>query len=150
MLDNAAIEKTRKWYLEEWYLKDNLKSLDVEKVTSSTLDELLSTCNKTKHIEERWELYDDEVDPERNTWIDVEGEGYGWAWLSKKDKPRKWHGIIKELLMHYIEQKKQNLSQSEEYVIRINTDVKMIYHFIERESEMRDIVYTFSNDEIDY
>lgn len=39
---------------------------------------------KCKNIEvcEYW--YDDENNPDFNTWIDVEGIGYGWMWCSNK------------------------------------------------------------------
>lgn len=150
MLDTKAIEKVKEWYLNDWHLKDNIQSLTVEKVTTTTLNELLSTCINTQNIEERWELYDDEENPDRNTWIDVEGEGYGWAWLTKEDEPSKWHGLIKGLLLDFIEEKRENINQKEEYVIHIDTGTQFIYHFIERESSSRDIVYTFSNEEIDY
>ena len=33
-----------------------------------------------KYIEVKEYLYDDESDPELNTWVDIEGIGYGWIW----------------------------------------------------------------------
>ena len=43
-----------------------------------------SLLKKKKYIEvcEYW--YDDENNPEFNTWIDVEGIGYGWMWCANK------------------------------------------------------------------
>lgn len=44
----------------------------------------------------------------------------------------------------------KGLSNSKEYVVIVKTSEKVIYHFIERDNEMRDTIYTFSDKELDY
>lgn len=37
-----------------------------------------------KYIEVKDYIYDDEKDTELNTWVDIEGIGYGWLWCLNK------------------------------------------------------------------
>lgn len=39
---------------------------------------------KYKYIEVAEFWYDDENDPELNTWLNIEGIGYGWLWASNR------------------------------------------------------------------
>lgn len=124
------------------------KSIIVEKVTESILSNMLEKCDNTKHMEERREYYDDEEDLAHNTWIDVEGEGYGWIW---SDKPKEeWHTLLRNLLLEFIKRKESQIDEADEYVVIVETNNTTIYHFVERESSLRDTIYTFSDDEIDY
>lgn len=62
-------------FLEE-YKYDNANKLGY--VPNKTLSKVLK---RYKHIDVHWYWYDSENRPDFNNWIDVEGLGYGWAWL---------------------------------------------------------------------
>lgn len=44
----------------------------------------LSIINKFKYIDVMEFYYDDKEHPDDNTWIDIEGIGYGWIWTGNK------------------------------------------------------------------
>lgn len=145
-LDKQALRKVK----EKYKNIPNINTVEVEEVTYSTLNKLLKVCNSTKHMEEMIELYDNEEDFTKCSWIDIEGEGYGWLWLKEEDNEDKWHELLKNSMLRFIKNKKIKILKNKEMVIIAKTDTKTIFHFIERETEMRDTIYTFSNEEIVY
>jgi hypothetical protein len=146
MNDKAAVKKVKAMYSDIY----KATSIDVEQIGKVTLTNLLSICDSTKHMEKRIEFYDNKECPDRNNWIDVEGEGYGWIWLKEQDDESKWHGLLKELLLEFIKNKTANLGNKIEYVVVVKIDDKTIFHFVERELSMCDTIYTFSDIELVY
>jgi S-adenosylmethionine:tRNA-ribosyltransferase-isomerase (queuine synthetase) len=135
-----------KLIVEQYHQRLDFKSITVTPVTDEVLKGMLLVCNNTKHIEQRIDWYDDEEDLDRNIWIDVEGEGYGWIWV---DKPMDtWHELIKRELNKYYDLKKTQIREREETVLIVTTTNESIYHYIERDSLKRDTIYRFSNDEL--
>lgn len=126
-----------------------LNDIKVIKVNKDILDELLAVCDSHKHIEEQIQWYTDESDYSFNNWIDVEGEGYGWLWLKEIDNEDKWHSLIKNSLIKYIQKKKDELKEDDKVIV-VSIDDTIVYHFIEREKNMCDVVYRFSNDILFY
>lgn len=146
MNDNNATGFVEKDYNNQ----TDVISVNVSVVNRDILYELLITCKGTKHMEERTLLYDDEENPDTNTWEDVEGEGYGWLWLQEEDNEEKWHDLLKLSLEEYICHREKNLGKRKEYVIVVKSYTQIIYHFIEREYSECDTVFTFSDDDIFY
>lgn len=143
MKNIEAVEK-----LKTHYKSINGSSIRVEKVTESTIKNLVGTCNARTHIEERFEWYDDERDTTQVNWVDVEGEGYGWLWVDKTEELCR--ALLKERLLKYAKAKQAKISDSESYVLIINRENTTIYHFVEREERQLDVIYTLSDDEIFY
>jgi hypothetical protein len=143
MNNQQALEKEREKYIIQY----EEKFMKIEKVTEDILNDMIAICDNTKHMEEVLKLYDDENDPELNTWVDIEGEGYGWIWVNHPEE--QWHEALRNHMIRYIDYKKERIKENDEYVIIINKDKKTIYHFIEREREYRDTIYTFSDEELD-
>ncbi|MGX5609673.1 hypothetical protein ACWKTZ_25190 [Bacillus cereus] len=144
MLNQNAIETVKNNYSNTY----GVQFIQIEQVNETTLKNMLTACDSKKHMEEIINWYTDEEDNTYNNWVDVEGEGYGWLWVDKPED--KWHEILRDSLLKYIENKKQHIIENIEYVIIVSTEIKTIYHFVERESSMRDVIYTFSNEELSY
>ena len=47
-------------------------------------DAEIPNIRKYKYIDVTEFWYDDENDPDYNTWVDVEGMGYGWIWCANR------------------------------------------------------------------
>ena len=47
-------------------------------------DAEIPNIRKYKYIDVTEFWYDDENDPDYNTWVDVEGMGYGWIWCGNR------------------------------------------------------------------
>lgn len=62
----------------------NEHSLFKNEYTISKGKEIKIPVKKYKYIEVCTYYYDSEDNPELNTWIDVEGIGYGWLWCDNK------------------------------------------------------------------
>ncbi len=62
----------------------NRHNLSRNKYTISKGNEIKIPVKKYKYIEVCIYYYDSEDNPELNTWIDVEGIGYGWIWCGNK------------------------------------------------------------------
>lgn len=146
MRNKEAIELVKKEYIDNY----NPNTVHIEQVSETTLINLLSVCDSTKHMEERIDWYDDEEYPDRNNWVDVEGEGYGWLWVKEENDETKWHGLLRELLLEFIKTKEPTIGDTDDYAVIVNTDQKTIYHFVYRESSMYDRIYTFSDEEFDF
>jgi len=90
--------------------------------------------------------YDDEDRPNWNNWTDVEGQGYGWLWLRTPES--KWNIRLQKLVHQYVWEKKKTMKEHNEPIIKVITDSSIIYHFIERDSNKRDVIFEFSNEEL--
>lgn len=144
MLNTTAIENVTDKYKNEY----GEHAFHIEEVTESTFQKMIDDCDEKTYIEEIHELYDDEEDRSLNTWIDVEGEGYGWVCSNLPQEG--WHEAIRDCMFRFIDHKKKQMGQQTEHVCIVRTGETVIYHFIERESELRDTVYTFSDKELEF
>lgn len=113
--------------------------MELVEVSQALLDDVVVEMKKWRFIEENMFLYDDEENPLRNTWVDVEGEGYGWVWNTVEDSPEAWHHLMVERVMDYVT--KRSL-EGQALVIREADSVT--YRFFNREN-WRDISFTFSD-----
>lgn len=58
--------------------------------------------NQFKYIDTYIYWYDDEQQPNTNTWLDIEGIGYGWLWLIYKQSEKlQRKAVIKEAMKLY-------------------------------------------------
>lgn len=64
-------------FTKDW--KHDVKNLGF--VPNKTLTKILK---RYKYIDVTEYWYDDPEHPDRNTWIDIEGMGYGWLWCNYK------------------------------------------------------------------
>ena len=108
---------------------------------------LQMTTSLYKHIEVITNYYDDEDHPEFNNWTDVEGMGYGWAWL-RYDESR-WHEMMSKMVA---EESKGLLREVDDtYYVIYEIEGRKTFHFISsNDNGRRDSIITFSNDEIFY
>jgi hypothetical protein len=141
MLNEEAIMRTTDMY-NKYYKPSSIESIVIDSIT---IKNILNICDNTQHMEFRYEWYDDKDDPETNTWVDVEGEGYGWLWINKPEE--EWHSLLRDQLLDFIDKKNIELNEK---VIVAAYDNKIVYHFIERETLLRDVIFTFSDEEIHY
>lgn len=141
MKDLDAAEKLEKDYIEG-HSKENveLRVLDLD-----LLIEMKKASKNRRYIEERIEFFDDEDDTTEVSWIDIEGEGYGWVWLNHP--PRKWHSEMRKKMLRFVRNLKKTLADNTEkrYVIVVNYVDYTVYHFIDREESECDTIYTFSD-----
>lgn len=147
MKDFQAAEKIKKEYIEG-HIKD---TVDLKIVDLDVLKQMKKSLENMRYIEERLEFYDNESDNFENiNWIDIEGEGYGWVWLNHP--PRKWHSLMRKKALRFIRNMKETLNKDavKRYVIVIKEEDSVIYHFIEREENECDTIYTFSNTFTDF
>jgi hypothetical protein len=109
--------------------------------------ELKMTTSLYDYIEIVTNYYDDfKHMPYRNNWTDVEGMGYGWAWLNYEEKD--WHKMMSKLVSHEAESLLSNMDNIL-YFVYENERVKT-YHFVFIEGMYRtDTLISFSNTEID-
>lgn len=116
-------------------------------LTEKILTEIKMTTSLYECIEVLNNYYTDPENPDFNNWIDVEGFGYGWAW-SRWDENR-WH----EMMSKIVEKDSERLWGDTEdgyYIVSINDGVK-VYHLIGDYGECRkDVVISFSNEELYY
>jgi hypothetical protein len=106
---------------------------------------LKMTTSLYEHIEVTIKHYDDKNKPDFNNWNDVEGMGYGWAWV-RYDEDR-WH----EMMSRMVSKESQGLlrDMDETYYLMYEDERGKVYHFITIHSTHRyDTIITFSNDEL--
>lgn len=78
----VTVEQFIDGYIIDGYIECDLVKLGY--IPNKRLSKVIKSY-KYIDIAEFW--FDDPDEPERNNWIDVEGIGYGWLWLSyKKDR----------------------------------------------------------------
>lgn len=129
-------------------LSPNDKIIKYGRLDEKVLLELKMTTSLYEHIEIVINYYDDDEDrPYCNTWTDVEGMGYGWAWCNYEEKD--WHKMMSNLVSREAESLLKNMDDLL-YFVYENEKVKT-YHFIEVDGVYRnDVLIGFSNDEMFY
>lgn len=113
--------------------------LEVKRINQELLDDMLNSMSEKRFIEEATYYYDDEDNPLENTWIDVEGEGYGWAFLTVEDTPEAWHAMMENRVKEYVSKRALD---GEALVIR--EEESITYRLFNRDN-WHDIAFTFSD-----
>ena len=90
--------------------------------------------------------YSDEEDPDCNNWTDVEGMGYGWAWLRYEEE--RWHEMMGKLIARECETLRHHVNKGY-YVVYEEGEVRT-YHFITNDWYRIDILIGFSNKEMHF
>lgn len=85
--------------LETFVKNNNMNVLWKNKITNKTMKRYI---NQFKYIDTYIYWYDDEQQPNTNTWLDIEGIGYGWLWLVYKQSEKlQRKAVIKEAMKLY-------------------------------------------------
>ncbi len=93
-----------------------------------------------KYIDFRILWYDDPDNPDENTWLDIEGIGYGWLWINRTIKEQK--KVIKQLTKDYY----HNRKNKNVYIIHNKTNIQI---YFDQRAEDAICVLTLSNEQID-
>lgn len=133
-------------YLEQIVSPDN-RIIKYGQLDEKVLLELKMTTSLYDYIQVITDYYDEEDHPYFNNWTDIEGMGYGWAWLNYEEKD--WHKMMEKI----VSSEADSLSRIADeifYIVHENENEK-IYQFIHIEGIYReDIIITFSNNEIEF
>lgn len=84
----------------EKFISDNkLEEYNIRKIGKLPNKILSKIFKEYKYIDviELW--YDDEDNPDRNNWIDIEGMGYGWLWCKYRKSEKKQRKIIRRFAL---------------------------------------------------
>jgi len=106
--------------------------------------ELKMTTSLYEYIEVVTNCYDGEENPYRCNWTDIEGFGYGWAWMQYEEKD--WHKMMGRLVC----QEADSLSTVMDdtlYFVYENSQIKT-YHFVTLNGDRTDVLIGFSNEEM--
>ncbi|GAE36680.1 hypothetical protein [Halalkalibacter akibai] len=130
-------------------IHEHLLSSEDKMIKSGQLDEkivleLKMTTALFDYIQVVNNYYDDEDNPYFNNWTDIEGFGYGWAWMSFEEKD--WH----KMMARMVSSEADDLLKKEEktlYYVYENPTVKT-YHFITLDDWRTDMIVSLSNKEI--
>ncbi len=112
------------------------------KMNEKILMELKMTTSLYDYIEVVTNYYDDDERPYLNNWTDVEGFGYGWAWLNYDEKD--WHKMMSQMASEEVESLPLDKTL---YFVYENEKLKT-YHFVCLGDWREDVVVSFSNEEI--
>mgnify|MGYP000516090508 FL=1 len=84
----------------ETFVKNN--HMKVEWKNKIANKKMKKYINQFKYIDTYIYWYDDEQQPNTNTWLDIEGIGYGWLWLVYKQSEKlQRKAVIKEAMKLY-------------------------------------------------
>lgn len=128
------------------YLPFNSALLHQGKLHEQVLLGLKMTTSLYQYIRVVVNFYEDKNNPRRITWSDVEGMGYGWRWVHYPEE--KWHNMMSKIVQEE-SNKLEKESFEVHYLIYQNGDEK-VFHFISERSDRKEIIITFSNEELDY
>ncbi|WP_080845677.1 hypothetical protein [Cytobacillus gottheilii] len=110
------------------------------------------TTSLYEHIEIVTNFYDDERNPFRCNWTDVEGMGYGWVWMQYEEKD--WHKMMGKLVQH---ETKSLLKVMDDTLYFVYEKKKAkTYHFVTmgrfvtKGGWREDTIITLSNEELFY
>ncbi len=112
------------------------------KLNEKVIMELKMITSLYDYIEVVTNYYDDEDNPYRNSWTDIEGFGYGWAWLGYDEKD--WHKMMSQIAAEEVESLTLDKTL---YFVYENEKLKT-YHFVCLGDWREDVVVSFSNEEI--
>ncbi|WP_303984210.1 hypothetical protein [Niallia circulans] len=128
----------------EHILRPTDKIIKYGLVDEKIILELKMTTSLYEYIEVLNNYYDNEDNPYFNNWTDVEGMGYGWAWMRYEEKD--WHKMMSKL----VEDRSFFLLRDMDntlYFVYENEKVKT-YHFVTLDSWREDTIIGFSNEEL--
>jgi hypothetical protein len=120
------------------------KIIKYGQVNENIIRELKMIASLYDYIEIVTNYYDWDEMPYVNNWTDVEGMGYGWAWMRYEEKD--WH----KMMFRLVSDKADSLLRSMDdtlYFVYENEKVKT-YHFITLCEYREDVLISFSNEEI--
>jgi hypothetical protein len=106
--------------------------------------ELKMSTSLYDYIEVVTNYYDERDRPEFNTWTDVEGFGYGWAWMNYEEKD--WHKMMSKMVADECEGLKESVNTG--YYLICDDGTYKKYHFIITDYYRVDTIVTLSNKEI--
>ena len=98
------------------------------------------------YIEVVTNYYDDEERPDFNNWTDVEGMGYGWAWLKYENEEHKWYKMMCKMVASQCEYLNKDINNT--YYLVYEDEINKYYHFINFNGYREDTITTLSNKEI--
>jgi hypothetical protein len=127
-------------------LSPNDQIIKYGQLNEKILLELKMTTSLYEYIEIVTNYYDDEELPYFNNWTDVEGMGYGWAWMKYEEKD--WHKMMSKLVACEAASLLLDMDNTL-YFLYENDDVKT-YHFVSLGDYREDVLIGFSNIEIDF
>ncbi|MGD1416499.1 hypothetical protein [Bacillus stercoris] len=125
-------------------MRPNDKIIKYGVLDEKILRELKMITSLYDYIEVVTNYYDDEDDPYRINWTDIEGMGYGWAWMNYDEKD--WHKMMSKVVSHETDLLLRNVNDAL-YFVYENGKVKT-YHFVYIGDCRYDTVISFSNNEI--
>lgn len=105
-------------------------------MAAAGLDALLLASVSAASIEEALHWYDDGSGTV--TWMEIEGEGYGWAFMQRPAS--EWNLMMRERVAAFVTEEKAALP-SEEWLVIAQDAKQTIYHFIARKANAYDLVY---------
>lgn len=123
--------------LQEFIEKNRITGVLKQKIPNKTMKKYL---NSFKYIEVQELLYDDFDNPHVNTWIDIEGIGYGWIWLNYENSERLQRKAIIRFAMRLYRESKN------EMVVRRHGDTSNV--FLENKNGESIIQIRVSNKEL--
>ncbi|PLR99604.1 hypothetical protein [Bacillus sp. T33-2] len=114
-------------------------------IVEEVLMELKMITSLYNYIQVVTKYYDDEERPYVNTWVDIEGMGYGWAWMAYEEKD--WHKMMSKMVACEADRMLKDMENTL-YFVYEDEKVKT-YHFITLDGLYRtDVIISFSNTEI--
>lgn len=125
---------------------NNERIIKYGQLDEKILLELRMTTSLYDYIQVVTNYYDNEERPFCINWTDVEGMGYGWAWLDYEEAD--WHKMMARMVSREAESLSRDMDNTL-YFIYENKTVKT-YHFIALCDERFDVLISFSNAEIFY
>ena len=105
-----------------------------------------SLLKKKKYIEVCTYWYDDENNPEFNTWIDVEGIGYGWMWCANKIRS-KFEFLQRRAIKKYVKNILKTIEDEDIAIFYYSKNI-FIYGFIPKYNPDIYIQIRLSNEEL--
>ena len=124
-------------------------------LTEKVLMELKMMTSLYGYIEVVTNYYSEEGRPDFNNWVDVEGMGYGWAWMKYEEyeeNEEKWHEMMYEMMCKMVANESEWLLQDmdDTYYLVYENEGEKKYHFINFNGYRSDIIITLSNEELFY
>lgn len=126
----------------EHIVPENNRIIKYGQLDEKIILELKMTTSLYDYIELVINYYDDEENPYYISWVDIEGMGYGWAWMQHEE--RDWHKMMSKLVSY--ESDLLDMSNTL-YFVYDNDDIKT-YHFVTIGEYRQDVLVGFSNKEI--
>lgn len=115
--------------LRDFVKKNKIVGTLKPKISNKTMKKYL---NSFKYIDVTEFWYDDISCPNRNTWVDVEGIGYGWIWLNYENSERLQRKAIIRFAMRLYKE-----SKNEMYIRRVENISEVVLEDKNSESIIR-------------